>query len=84
MVPDKLILVGVDKNLCAAWEEAFAEFPKVEVVHSYFQNIESYDCMVSAANSFGLMDGGIDGAITNFFGPDLPRRVQYILGNRLS
>ena len=32
--------------------------------------------MVSAANSFGLMDGGVDLAITNFFGVDLMDRVQ--------
>lgn len=32
--------------------------------------------MVSAANSFGLMDGGIDAAITDFFGKQLPVRVQ--------
>ncbi len=32
--------------------------------------------MVSAANSFGLMDGGVDLAITNFFGVELMDRVQ--------
>lgn len=32
--------------------------------------------MVSAANSFGLMDGGVDGAITMFFGDQLQKRVQ--------
>lgn len=84
MIPDKLILVGVDRNLCSAWEEAFAEFDKVEVVFSLFQKVETYDCMVSAANSFGLMDGGIDGAITHYFGDDLQKRVQaYIIENYL-
>jgi O-acetyl-ADP-ribose deacetylase (regulator of RNase III) len=32
--------------------------------------------MVSAANSFGLMDGGVDAAITEFFGVSLMARVQ--------
>ncbi|MEM6529188.1 MAG: macro domain-containing protein [Chloroflexota bacterium] len=32
--------------------------------------------MVSAANSFGLMDGGVDAAITRFFGFQLMQRVQ--------
>ena len=32
--------------------------------------------MVSAANSFGLMDGGVDAAITAFFGTQLQTRVQ--------
>jgi len=32
--------------------------------------------MVSAANSFGLMDGGVDLAISNYFGFELMDRVQ--------
>ncbi|EBR8491967.1 phage tail protein, partial [Salmonella enterica subsp. enterica serovar Hull] len=32
--------------------------------------------MVSAANSFGLMDGGVDAAITAYLGPQLQERVQ--------
>ncbi|ECE9311446.1 phage tail protein, partial [Salmonella enterica subsp. enterica serovar Napoli] len=32
--------------------------------------------MVSTANSFGLMDGGVDAAITAYFGPQLQERVQ--------
>jgi O-acetyl-ADP-ribose deacetylase (regulator of RNase III) len=32
--------------------------------------------MVSAANSFGLMDGGVDMAIAHYFGPQLVERVQ--------
>jgi O-acetyl-ADP-ribose deacetylase (regulator of RNase III) len=32
--------------------------------------------MVSAANSFGLMDGGVDWAIVRFFGESLQAKVQ--------
>ncbi len=84
MVPDKLILVDVDNKLCEAWNVAFADFAKVEVVNDLFQKVPEYDCMVSAANSFGLMDGGIDGAITGYFGHQLQTRVQqHILDNYL-
>lgn len=34
------------------------------------------DAIVSPANSFGFMDGGIDAAYTAFFGPRLQRDVQ--------
>lgn len=34
------------------------------------------DCIVSPANSFGLMDGGIDLALSEFFGWDLQKQVQ--------
>ena len=33
-----------------------------------FGAADSYDCMVTAGNSFGMMDGGIDGTANYFFG----------------
>ncbi|MCB0011279.1 MAG: macro domain-containing protein [Anaerolineales bacterium] len=72
----KLILVDPKQELCAAWEEAFADFQSVKVTCGRFETLPHFDCMVSAANSFGLMDGGVDLAITNFFGLELMDRVQ--------
>ncbi len=72
----KLIIVDPKESLCEAMREQFVGLPDVEVVHGYFEHLPEYDCMVSAANSFGLMDGGVDGAITHFFGAQLMRRVQ--------
>lgn len=72
----KLILVDPNILLCRAFVQAFNAFPDVEIVNDYFENLQTFDCMVSAANSFGLMDGGVDGAITRYFGPQLMRRVQ--------
>jgi O-acetyl-ADP-ribose deacetylase (regulator of RNase III) len=71
-----LILVDPKEALCHAWSSAFCEFPEVSVVHGRFESLPRYDGLVSAANSFGLMDGGVDLAITNYFGPDLMKRVQ--------
>jgi O-acetyl-ADP-ribose deacetylase (regulator of RNase III) len=74
---DKLILVDPKEDLCNAFRIAFKDYhPKVEVVQGFFEQLPKFDCMVSAANSFGLMDGGVDLAITNFFGTDLQYRVQ--------
>lgn len=72
----KLILVDIEPALCKVWEEYFQGLPNVEIVSDRFQNVPEYDCMVSPANSFGLMDGGVDAAITAFFGDDLMQRVQ--------
>lgn len=72
----KLILVDPHPTLCEAFEKRFAELPNIEVVNNYFETLPEFDCMVSAANSFGLMDGGVDLAITRFFGVGLMRRVQ--------
>ena len=72
----KLILCDVNTYLCNAWNQVFAKEKDVEVVHSLFEDVPEYDCMVSPANSFGLMDGGIDAAITKYFGKELMQRVQ--------
>jgi O-acetyl-ADP-ribose deacetylase (regulator of RNase III) len=72
----KLILVDMNAGVCAAWQEYFKTLPEVEIINDYFENLPQYDCMVSAANSFGLMDGGVDAAITRFFGEGVMRPVQ--------
>ena len=72
----KLILVDPQPALYAAWRNHFGELPDVEIVNGYFEKLSEFDCMVSAANSFGLMDGGVDLAIIRFFGGSLEQRVQ--------
>ena len=76
----KLILVDPQPALCAAWHKHFDGLPNIEIVNGYFENLSEFDCMVSAANSFGLMDGGVDLAIIRYFGKTLEQHVQqYIL-----
>lgn len=72
----KLILVDVWAGFCKAAAKYFDGLPNIEIVNDRFENLRTYDCMVSAANSFGLMDGGVDGAITAFFGHQLMKTVQ--------
>jgi O-acetyl-ADP-ribose deacetylase (regulator of RNase III) len=62
--------------LCAAFQEHFSDLPNVQIVNNYFEWLPEFDCMVSPANSFGMMDGGIDAAIVRFFGKSLMDRVQ--------
>jgi O-acetyl-ADP-ribose deacetylase (regulator of RNase III) len=72
----KLILVDPKMTLCDAWKSYFGDLPNYEVVNGYFERLPEFDCMVSAANSFGLMDGGVDLAIIRYFGYELESRVQ--------
>lgn len=72
----KLILVDINKTLCSELQECFESYPNVQVENKRFEDLEEFDCMVSPANSFGLMDGGVDAAITKFFGEQLQERVQ--------
>jgi O-acetyl-ADP-ribose deacetylase (regulator of RNase III) len=71
----KLVLCDPNKGLTDAWEEEFKQFPDVEVREGRFEDVD-FDCVVSPANSFGLMDGGVDEAITMYFGQQMMDRVQ--------
>lgn len=81
MKPDsfKLVLVDPKDEMCMHWRRHFDEFEHVEVVRGRFEDLNSFDCMVSAANSFGLMDGGVDLAITKYFGVGLMEHVQAVI-----
>jgi O-acetyl-ADP-ribose deacetylase (regulator of RNase III) len=74
--PIKLILVDPNYELSQAFRSRFDYLPNVKVANCGFEQLPSYDCLVSPANSFGIMDGGVDAAITKFFGIALMERVQ--------
>lgn len=71
----KLILSAISEDLFLAFKKHFEKFPQVEVVFRPFEQTQ-FDCVVSAANSFGLMDGGVDQCITDYFGVQMMKRVQ--------
>lgn len=71
----KLYLVDDNADLVSEWERVFSEFPEVEIVCDNMLNVA--ECaIVSPANSFGYMDGGIDLAYSNYFGWDLEKKVK--------
>jgi O-acetyl-ADP-ribose deacetylase (regulator of RNase III) len=72
----KLILVDPKPEVCSCWKHEFRGLSHVAIVNGRFEELEEFDCMVSAANSFGLMDGGVDLAIICYFGIELMDRVQ--------
>lgn len=74
----KIILCDLNPRLVAEWQRAFGKVSNVEM---YCSDIFEHkaDCIVSPANSYGLMDGGIDAAYTKFFGPDLQKNLQSLI-----
>jgi len=76
----KIHLRALDADLAAAWRDEFAGIPQVEVsIGDIFSDGICADAIVSPANSFGYMDGGIDWVYTGRFGWDLQRRLQDLL-----
>ncbi len=58
-----------------AWRTSFAGIDTVEVIADDFFERDA-DAMVSPANSFGVMDGGLDAAIADAIGGDIQARVR--------
>lgn len=75
----EITLIDLQRELCNEWEKHFEEFPDVKIVNGKFELVREFDCLVSPANSFGLMDGGIDLAIRNYFG----MKIQYSVQKRI-
>jgi O-acetyl-ADP-ribose deacetylase (regulator of RNase III) len=71
----KLILTAVEKLLADAWQKFCGELDFVMVHHGSIFEVDC-DAVVSPANSFGFMDGGIDALYLNHFGADIQRRVR--------
>ncbi|WP_175784242.1 macro domain-containing protein [Burkholderia ambifaria] len=77
----KLTLCATSAALADAFRSAFAEFDDVEVMLDDILKFQA-DAVVSPANSFGWMDGGIDLHYRNHFGLDLERRVVAEIAQR--
>lgn len=63
--------------MCDAFRDRFAGLPDVSVIQSRFENLEPHDCFVTAANSFGIMNAGIDAAVICVHGEHLMKRIQF-------
>lgn len=79
----KIYLLDINKDMTDAWEKYFSDVEDVEIVNEDFATFmdkhPNIEVIVSPANSFGLMDGGYDKAITDYFGEDLMRDVQEVI-----
>lgn len=76
----KIFLLDINKEMTDAWHRYFDNIYSVEIVNDDFSSFmdkhPNMEAIVSPANSFGLMDGGYDAAITDYFGADLMKNVQ--------
>jgi len=72
----RLVIVDRGKEFCDVARWQFRSHPEVQVVCGRFEDLPSFDCVVTAGNSFGLMDAGMDLAVVRFFGRHLMERIQ--------
>lgn len=77
----KIILSAVEPELVAAWERYCGDFEFVEIHHGSILQI-SCDAVISPANSFGFMDGGIEMLFSQHFGWQVQERLQKLILNK--
>lgn len=74
MMLEKIYLIDQSSALITAWQQAFADQSTVDILcDDYFA--QPADAMVSPANSFGIMDGGLDRVIRYELGFAVEQRV---------
>lgn len=74
----KVILSAVEKELYDAWKTFCDGLPNVEIYHGSILDL-SVDAVVSPANSYGFMDGGLDLLYSHRFGWQVQERLQNII-----
>jgi O-acetyl-ADP-ribose deacetylase (regulator of RNase III) len=87
----RLHLRDLSEALVAAWRGEFGDLPDVEIsqgdIFSRKSGVVRFedgidlraDAIVSPANSFGFMDGGIDAVFTYQLGPQVQQALQEVL-----
>jgi O-acetyl-ADP-ribose deacetylase (regulator of RNase III) len=74
----KLVFCDINEGLISSWKKSFEQDPNIEIIHGSIFDIEC-DALVSPANSFGFMDGGLDLKISQFFGWHVQERLQDVI-----
>lgn len=77
----QIILADLQEPLITAWRNAFANVANVVIHHGSIFDVAA-NALVSPANSFGFMDGGLDLRISKFFGWHVQERLQELIRTR--
>lgn len=77
----KIVLCHVDRPLGDAWGHFFEGLPGVEITGGDICRVPC-DAIVSPANSFGFMDGGLDHLLSERFGWTLEKKVKQAIEGR--
>jgi O-acetyl-ADP-ribose deacetylase (regulator of RNase III) len=71
----QIYLVAIHSDLADAWERAFSGVEEVTIKRTSIFDLKA-DAIVSPANSFGFMNGGIDFSISKNLGWHIEKRLQ--------
>lgn len=83
----KIYLLDTNHLIIKAWQKYFNNEANIEIVHDNFKHFmdeHKVDCVVSPGNSKGIMAGGYDYAISQYFGWELTENVQKYITNHFN
>lgn len=81
MLPTRIILCNTPGPVVEGWHSYFDGVAGVEIVGGDIFDVEA-DALVSPANSFGMMDGGLDEKIANVLGIEVQDAVLDMVYDR--
>ena len=76
-----IILAALDDDMAEAWQTACSALPGVSIHRGNILDV-ACDAVVSPANSFGFMDGGIDLHYSQHFGWNLQTKLRTAIMER--
>jgi O-acetyl-ADP-ribose deacetylase (regulator of RNase III) len=79
--PIHIILTALDEHLADAWTRFCDDLQFVSIHRGSLLDVHC-DALISPANSFGFMDGGIDALYTQRFGHKVQHRLQALIRTR--
>ena len=77
----RIILVDINERVVDAWRSKFKRCDDVVVRHGAIAAVEC-DAIVSPANSFGIMTGGVDLPISEYLGWHVQDRLQGVIDKK--
>ena len=77
----KIVLAAVDEAMASAWERFCGDLENVTIYRGSIFDVHC-DALISPANSFGFMDGGIDALYTQRLGTHVQHRLQELIRTR--
>ena len=83
----KIILLDKNYLMIFAWQKYFSAEKEVEIENDTVEHYLSkniVDGIVTPGNSYGIMTGGFDLGVRNYFGLDLENRVKNYIDTKLN
>ncbi|MEO6862111.1 MAG: macro domain-containing protein [Microcoleus sp.] len=77
----QIVLAAAEDELVRAWAKTCGNIENVKIYCGSIFDVKC-DAIVSPTNSFGFMDGGLDLAISEYFGNHVQERLQKLIQTR--